>query len=281
MLVISYTRFSTVKQAGGDSLRRQMQLAADYCAEHDLTLDASLKFHDAGKSGYSGENVRTGSLAKLLSMLQAGDIPPGSLLLIENLDRLTRTDLTVAVPLLLSLLVAGLEIVTLQDRKKWTHTGMQEMTDFVMSVMLLARGHSESQSKAKRLKEVFKANREKLSNQIFGSAPGWLKRENKLSAWEVVPEFKEVVTQVFELAATGWGSIHIAKHANANNWPVPTRLGKQEGGWHAQMAGNLLRSRQVLGEHTFRLRGYAEQEKHWKGQSTGITVPNFYRHRGC
>ena len=276
MLVISYTRFSTVKQAGGDSLRRQTQLAADYCAEHDLTLDTSLRFHDAGKSGYSGENVRTGSLATLLSMLQSGNIPPGSLLLIENLDRLTRTDLTVAVPLLLSLLAAGLDIVTLQDRKKWTLSGMQEMSEFVMSVMLLARGHDESQSKAKRLKEVFKANRDKLSNRIFGSAPGWLKREDKLSGWEVVPEYGEVVTQVFRLAAAGWGSIHIARHANANHWPVPTRLAKQESGWHAQMAGNLLRSRQVLGEHTFRLRGYAEQEKHWKGESTGIIVPNFY-----
>ena len=276
MLVISYTRFSTVRQSGGDSLRRQTQLAADFCAENGLTLDTSLKFHDAGKSGYSGENARTGSLAKLLTMSQSGDIPPGSLLLIENLDRLTRTDLTVAVPLLLSILAAGLDIVTLQDRKKWTHTGMQEMGEFVMSVMLLARGHNESQSKAQRIKEVFQANRDRLSNQIFGSAPGWLARENKHAAWEVVPKYADVVIRVFELAATGWGSIHIARHANANNWPVPTRLAKQEAGWHSRMAGHLLQSRQVLGEHTFMRRGYAEQEKHWKGQTTGITVPNFY-----
>lgn len=276
MLVISYTRFSTMKQSGGDSLRRQTQAAAEYCLENGLTLDTSLRFHDAGKSGYSGENARTGSLAKLLSMSKAGDIPRGSLLLIENLDRLARTDLTVAIPLLLSILMEGLDIVTLQDRKKWTYVGMQDMSDFILSVMLLARGHNESETKAKRLKEVFKAGRDKLSNQIFGSAPGWLTRENKTSEWQVVPEYAKIVTQVFELAATGWGSIHIARHANENQWPVPTRLAKQEAGWHTQMPGNLLRSRQVLGEHTFRLRGFAEQEKHWKGLTTGITVPNFY-----
>ena len=277
MLAISYTRFSSAKQSSGDSLRRQMHLASQWCEKHGLTLDTSSHFHDAGKSGWSGENVRTGALAELLGKVQSGKIPRGTVLLIEDLDRLTRTGLTVAVPLLLTILASGLDIVTLQDGKHWTHAGMSDMTEFVMSVMLLARGNNESQRKSQLVSAAFQANRDKLSRQIFGSAPGWLTRADKTKKWRIVSEHAKVVRRVFELSAAGWGSIQIARKANAENWPVPTRTtSKKTVGWHSRLAGHLLRSRQVLGEHTYRLRGYDATEAHWRGRSTGITIADFY-----
>lgn len=277
MLAISYTRFSSTKQSRGDSFRRQTQLASQWCEENGLTLDTTPHFHDAGKSGWSGENVRTGALSQLLAKVQKGEIPRGTVLLIEDLDRLTRMGLPVAVPLLLSILASGLDIVTLQDRKRWTHAGMKDMSEFVMSVMLLARGHNESERKSVLVRKAFQANRDKQSRQIFGSAPGWLTRTDKTKKWKVVPAHAKVVRRVFELSAAGWGSIQIARKATAENWPVPTRTTTQKRTvWHSRLAGHLLRSRQVLGEHTYRLRGYEETEAHWRGRSTGITIADFY-----
>src|ERR1035437_5901992 len=277
MLAISYTRFSSAKQSSGDSLRRQMHLASQWCEKHGLTLDTSSHFHDAGKSGWSGENVRTGALAELLAKVHSGEIPRGTVLLIEDLDRLTRMGLTNAVPLLLTILSSGLDIVTLQDGKHWILAGMSDMTEFVMSVMLLARGNNESQRKWQLVSAAFQANRDKHSRQIFGSAPGWLTRTDKTKKWRIVSEHAKVVRRVFELSAAGWGSIQIARKANAENWPVPTRTtSKKTAGWHSRLAGHLLRSRQVLGEHTYRLRGYEATDAHWRGRSTGITIADFY-----
>ena len=276
MQVISYTRFSSTRQAHGDSMRRQLALADAWCARHGQTIDTSLRFKDEGKSGWSGENIRTGALAALLQMATDGRLPPGTTLLIEALDRLTRTDLTVAVPLLLQLLHAGLTIVTLQDEKTWTHQGMKDMSEFVMSVMLLARGHEESQRKSELVRAAFEANRQRLSNQIFGSAPGWLTRTDKRSPWQIDEAKAQTVRNVFELSANGWGSVQIARHANAHSWPVPTRLGNKDQGWHVRMASAILRNRAVLGEHEYRLFGHEHKEKHWRGESTGIVVPDFY-----
>jgi DNA invertase Pin-like site-specific DNA recombinase len=276
MQVISYTRFSSPRQARGDSVRRQTALAEDWCVRHDHTLDMSLRLTDEGKSGWSGANMRTGALAALLQLANDKRIQPGTILLIEALDRLTRTDLTVAVPLLLQLLGAGLTIVTLQDGKEWTRQGMKDMTDFVMSVMLLARGHEESQRKSQLVRAAFDAHRQRSSNQIFGSAPGWLTRQDKHSPWLVDESKAQTVRDVFDLSAGGWGSVQIAKYANAQGWPVPTRLGNKDQGWHVRMAGILLKNRAVLGEHEFRLRGNEHNEKHWHGQSTGIVLPDFY-----
>src|SRR5437660_8225264 len=90
-LVISYLRFSTPEQAKGDTIRRQLAASEEWAAKRDLTIDRHLK--DPGLSGYSGANVSaTGDLGRLLELVRAKQIPAGSILLVENLDRLSRQD---------------------------------------------------------------------------------------------------------------------------------------------------------------------------------------------
>ena len=84
----SYTRFSSPEQAAGDSLRRQLDAARAYADKHDLDLDTEL--HDAGVSAYAGKNVTEGALGSFMNRVDAGDIPAGSVLLVEALDRLSR-----------------------------------------------------------------------------------------------------------------------------------------------------------------------------------------------
>jgi hypothetical protein len=88
--VYSYTRFSDPRQGTGQSVERQTQLAAQWAASRGLVLDASLSMHDEGLSAYHQRHVKTGALGVFLAAVEAGRIASGSILLVEQFDRLSR-----------------------------------------------------------------------------------------------------------------------------------------------------------------------------------------------
>src|SRR5437016_3288480 len=89
-LVYSYIRFSTPEQAMGDSERRQVSDAKDWARRKGLELDESLKLRDRGLSGFHGDHRKKGALGRFLELVEAGKIAQGSILLVENIDRLSR-----------------------------------------------------------------------------------------------------------------------------------------------------------------------------------------------
>ena len=59
--VYSYIRFSSTKQAFGDSHRRQSKAIQDWLANHpDHILDESLSFEDLGRSAFHGDHLKEG-----------------------------------------------------------------------------------------------------------------------------------------------------------------------------------------------------------------------------
>src|SRR3990167_6261921 len=95
----SYMRFSTSDQAEGDSFRRQVNEAEKYAAGIGLTLDESQKFNDLGMSGYKGINRIEGALKDFIDLVDKGEIPKGSFLIVEHLDRLSREKVSDALTL--------------------------------------------------------------------------------------------------------------------------------------------------------------------------------------
>src|SRR5260370_1229766 len=87
----SYIRFSTVQQAEGGSLARQTSLSQAYCERKTLTLDDTLKLSDLGVSAFRGDNVRDGALAGFLEACRTGRVSHGRVLIVESLDRLSRS----------------------------------------------------------------------------------------------------------------------------------------------------------------------------------------------
>src|SRR4051794_17399302 len=94
MKAYSYIRFSTPEQLKGDSLRRQLQLSRDYALQHGLELDEELK--DIGVSAFKGKNRTDGALGRFINLVREGKIEPGSVLLVESLDRLSRDQILAA-----------------------------------------------------------------------------------------------------------------------------------------------------------------------------------------
>lgn len=84
--VYAYIRYSSERQSGGDSVERQTQAINAYCAANGLTVTEWVR--DLAKSAYSGSNRKTGQLSRFLARVVAGDIAPGSTLIVESVDRL-------------------------------------------------------------------------------------------------------------------------------------------------------------------------------------------------
>ncbi len=106
---ISYLRFSSPKQQFTDSYRRQTVNTEKYCKANNLILDSRLE--DLGVSAWTGKNLDDESaLGGFLKMVKAGQIPKGTVLICENLDRISRGKILEAVSLFTQILKAGLRL---------------------------------------------------------------------------------------------------------------------------------------------------------------------------
>ena len=90
--VYSYLRFSDPKQAAGSSADRQTAYAQRWAAERGMLLDEALSLRDEGLSAYHQRHITQGALGAFLRAVDAGLIAPGSVLVVEGLDRLSRAE---------------------------------------------------------------------------------------------------------------------------------------------------------------------------------------------
>src|SRR5262245_48801243 len=113
-LAYSYLRFSSAKQADGDSIRRQTENRKKWLSEHPKArLDTSLVLEDRGRSAFRRGNWDTYALARFVECIKSGRVESGSYLLVENLDRLSRDNAGEATELFLSIVNRGVVIVQL------------------------------------------------------------------------------------------------------------------------------------------------------------------------
>lgn len=243
--VYSYIRFSTPEQARGDSLRRQLADAEEWCAARGLVLDESLK--DLGISAYKGSNAEVGSgLGKFLELVEAGKVGQNSILIVESLDRLSRENVLVALPRFLDLLNAGIRIVTLTDKQEYSAKEIEEnWNPLIVSLAVMARAHEESRVKGIRVAKAW-ANKRELARQgthkLTRRAPGWL--ELVSGEFIVIEDRANVVCRIFQQTIEGYGRRTIA--ASLNQEGIPAFRGKN--GWHASSIAKILSSRAVFGE---------------------------------
>jgi DNA invertase Pin-like site-specific DNA recombinase len=247
MRAYSYIRFSSVRQADGDSLRRQVAMARQYAEEHGLELDEQFTYKDLGVSAFDRSNLEYGALGLFLQAARDGKVPRGSILLVEAFDRLTRSPPLVAVNLLSEIVRAGITIVTIRDKKTYTEESLNtSLADLMMSVVLLMAAHEEVKHRAARVRDYYQARRDARLPVIGSSAPGWLRKLPDSAGWELIPERGESIKKVFKLAATGLGGKAIARKANDEGWPVPSRT---QQAWVFYSVLSLLKNRAVLGEY--------------------------------
>ncbi|WP_334169949.1 recombinase family protein [Zoogloea sp.] len=263
---ISYVRFSSAQQALGDSKRRQLERAQQWCDKHGVELLSEFTFQDLGLSAFRSKNSRTGQLAALVEAAKSGRIIRGTYLVVEAFDRLTRDELQEAIDLLKALVSAGLRVVTVLDGQVWDADTIRDPMRFIYAVLMLSQGHVESAKKSERIGSNWSEARKTLDRSKFGIFPGWLRRTADGSTWEPIPERVEIIRRVFALAIEGYGSYTLAKKLNQEGVPPVSGVGA----WTSGRVSKLLVNRALIGEYEFKVRDKG------KAVATGTIVPDWY-----
>ena len=244
----SYVRMSTRKQLRGDSLRRQLERSKAFADEHSLLLDDSLQ--DLGVSAWKGRNFKTGALGRFLAMVENDEIPKGSYLLIESLDRLSREAVPDALTLFMAIINAGIVIVTLgEDRQIYSRDRLNgDWTKLIIGLAVMSRGHEESQTKSERIKAVAKRKREQAregKGHITSISPAWIdaKRIDANRYQFTLNHHAETVRAIYEMATRGLGATVIARKLNADGVPAF----KSKDGWYQSIIKALLTRHDVIG----------------------------------
>ncbi len=250
-IAYSYIRFSTPEQLKGDSLRRQLELSERYAKANNLSLDTSLTFEDKGNSAFHGRHIKKGALGAFLAKVEQGVVKPGSFLLVESLDRLSREQVTVALSTFTSILDNGISIVTLTDGQVYSHEGIKEnWTSLVLSISIMARAHEESAIKSKRLLAAWG---QKIKNaraggkKISKTCPAWLELSEDRARFITIPGNVALVKRVYKMAKEGMGSYSIERILNAEKIPA---MGFSSD-WHRSYILNILTNRAVIGEYQY------------------------------
>lgn len=251
-LAISYLRFSTPEQSKGDSVRRQTDLRDAWLTRNRVRLDTSLSLEDKGVSGFTGahrDNPDRHALAALLRLVEAGKIAPGTYLIVESLDRLSREDIIPALTLVLNLIQAGVRIVQLLPSEVMydkTANPMQVM----MMIMELSRGHSESAMKSERVGGAWREKKRRAAangEPLTARAPSWLRLVN--GKWEVLDEAAETVRRIYRMATEGYGLGVITKKLNAEKASTISSGKRAASHWGRSYIAKLLDNRAVIGEY--------------------------------
>lgn len=272
-MIYSYTRFSSGKQRHGDSIRRQVEAVEKWAknAPGGLSLDTSLR--DEGVPGYMGRNAKVGALARFLKAIEEGLVAPGSVLVVENLDRLSRNEPLEGLDLLKTIIKAGVEIVTLHDNRRYTRENLSRDVVFLINALLiLARGYEESDTKSKRLAASWQNKRRMVAKRQIVSSwiQPWLqvvganKIGNRMDFSEakivVVEERARVVRQIFKWAKGGWGYQRIARELRSSKVQPWGRAG-----WTTTRIAKVIKNRAVVGEY---------QPCRYEGGAYGKRVPD-------
>jgi DNA invertase Pin-like site-specific DNA recombinase len=270
ILAYSYIRFSSRQQRRGNSLARQTKKSEEWCHRNKASLDTSITLHDLATSGFTGahhhrDNADKYALAGFLALVEAGNIPKGSYLIVENLDRITREDIVPAVNLFTGLLMAGIKIVQLIPIEQ-VFDRDADMARLMLAVMELSRGNSESKLKSERVGSAWRERKNlalATKAPVSAMCPKWLrlvgarKVGNKMRGgkYEPIPERVEIVRQIFRWSIDGHGIGVIARMLNAGGFEPFGERGEEHAHlgkpriWQKSSVARILRNRAVLGEY--------------------------------
>lgn len=156
MLVYSYLRFSSTDQSG---LRRQVEHGDAWIRKNGHT-PADIPLQDNGISAFRGKDKHTGRLRTFLDLIERGKVAPGSILLVEHLDRLTRQSIEEVLSLFMQILNAGVEIVILQPYEQhYTKDSINDLVGILIPHIHINLASLESKNKSERMKAVWQQKR--------------------------------------------------------------------------------------------------------------------------
>lgn len=201
---------------------------------------------DSGRSGFTGSHAQFGDLARFLALVRTHQVPSGSYLVIEAMDRLSREAIHIALERLISLINAGIRVVTLGNGRVYDQESVSSDPGGLMIALVeMYAANNFSRSMGIRVAKAWMNKRQRLQDgdlrPVTRRCPGWLKVKG--GKFEVIEEKADIVRKIFSLSRDGLGRYAITKILNRDK--IPTMTGKT--GWHSSAVTKILENHSVYG----------------------------------
>jgi DNA invertase Pin-like site-specific DNA recombinase len=264
---IQYRRFSSDEQESGDSLVRQQEACEATARLNGWTIVERLD--DLGRSAFKNEHIENGELGKLTRRVEDGELQPGTIILAEKLDRLSRRPFGETMAWIWNLTTKGVRIAIADSGMIYDAT--PNIGTFIGAAVTADQNHRESEKKsvnvlaAKRsLWRMAEARTEKWVN-LAARPPLWLKRKPTLDGWIVNEERAQIINDIYQWSADGLGAQAITRRLNEAGVGPWGAWRKRDPKWGLTAVNQLLRNRAVEGDFV------AET-----GQFAGRSITGFY-----
>lgn len=249
MNAFSYIRWSSAKQGKGDadSFTRQTALAKEIADSKGWNLIDLPP--DAGISAWKGKNIHTGALGAFIQRIKSGSIETPCVLILEKLDRFSRADVHIVLPIFLNLLELGVEVYSHAENYHYTKEVLADKpTETIISMLL---GFVAANQYSKTLSFRVKAAKERnIKAAIAGekvyvesATPMWLdwnKEKKEFHFNSVTP----IIQEIFQSYLAGETMRDICRQLNDKQ--IKTPYGKQ---WSQPCVRNILQSKSAIGQY--------------------------------
>ena len=179
-------------------------------------------------------------------------IPPKSLILVENLDRISRQTARKALRVIESIVDKGVSVVTLNDGREYTSASLDDdPLNLLMALVTFIRANEESATKSRRIEASWKRRRALAPERPMTSiCPYWTKLTDDRASFELIPDRAAVVRRIFSDAFSGLGALTISRGLNAEKVP-PFSLGRRQAlMWYACNISLMLTNTSAIGTFT-------------------------------
>ncbi len=270
----SYLRFSTLEQEKGDSLRRQSEQPETICAKKGWALQ-DRTFRDCGVKSFHNQNLKKGKLGVFLAALKAGELEDNPVLILEDLDRLSRAKIKASMDVASDILEAGCDIYSVIEDRLYTHDSLNDPLALMGLVFRFHLAHEESEKKSFRARANWQDKHDLAAGGkavVTRICPAWLKvvggdyHKGELigGRFELVAERVAVVKKLFQWCIAGQGTQVIVRRLIAEKVPA------FRSGWAQKTIWQIWTDRRVLGDLPTQVYG----EKKTKGETiTGYYPP--------
>ncbi|MEV4934944.1 recombinase family protein [Sphingobium sp. LSP13-1-1.1] len=281
MDAIIYIRWSSLEQTKGDSYARQINRCTKFCADKGYNVLETVV--DEGRSAYTGENILTGNLGKLVERFERREVPEGTLVVVEQLDRLTRLPALEVVGWLTRVFPTGIKFVTADRGTMVSRAAMEaDQLSFMSLIFDSFRSHGESKRKSDLLLDSWQNRRKDVvegkKRNITGVCPAWLRWDKEVNEFVVITDpdphldRRLIIQRIFDERDAGVGHAIIARKLNEDGIPS-WGVGKRKAdGWHPSYVYKILHNPAVIGEFQPRSRRKGEVT----GTKMGQPIPDYY-----
>ncbi|MBE5213691.1 recombinase family protein [Pectobacterium sp. A535-S3-A17] len=239
-----YVRVSSDQQIQGDGLDRQEYMLINYFNDNAAIQGFDPQYEliiDEGRSAFKAEHLQENAgLGKFFKQVKEGLIQPGSVLIVESLDRFSRENPFRCVEYISHLDKKQIE---LHDVDKRLIISRRHSNSLTFATMIAERAYEESRLKSYRIRKGWDKRRRMAKEEgqyMIKNCPPWISIVN--NKYEVNDNAK-IIREIFDLYLSGIRSFNISKMMNDSGRLINDKL------WTGTKVCRVLRNVRCKGDY--------------------------------